>query len=157
MIFLEWIAHHWSRWVYVWHWAWPIMEMLHYFGLCLLLGGLFVIDLRLAGLNRRLPLRALDTALPVVYLGFGLNLVTGTLFFIGNPIHYALNPAFQLKMLLVLLAGLNGLYYRLKLRPALAQAADETALPADARIVGALSLLFWIGVVLFGRLIPYVA
>jgi len=138
-------------------WAWPIMEMLHYTGLCLLFGGLILIDLRLLGLNRRLPPSVLRELLPLTYTGFLLNLATGTIFFVAHPSMYADNIAFRLKLLLIALAGLNGLYYQLRLGPRLAGWDPQAPTPLDAKLAGALSLICWLGVATYGRLMPYVA
>jgi hypothetical protein len=135
-------------------WAWPIMEMLHYTGLCLLFGGLVLIDLRLLDLNRRLPPSVLRELLPLTYIGFLLNFATGTVFFVANPSMYADNFAFRLKMLLIALAGLNSLYYRLRLRSRLAGWNLQAPMPLDAKLVGGLSLLCWLGVATYGRLMP---
>ncbi len=155
MSILDWIAANLGAWVHVLPWTWPIAETLHFFGLCLLLGALLVIDLRLLGFNRLLPAISVHDLLPIVYWGFGINLATGLLFYVGDPHRYTPNIAFQLKMLLVVLAGLNALYYEIKIAPQLASLNDSAAIPTNVKTVGALSLVFWFGVLSYGRLIPY--
>ena len=152
---LDWIANNLGAWVHVLPWTWPIAETLHFFGLCLLLGALLVIDLRLLGVNRLLPAISVHDLLPVAYVGFGINLATGLLFYVGDPHRYTINIAFQLKMLLVVLAGLNALYYQLKIHPRIANWDESVAIPTDVKVVGALSLVLWFGVLSYGRLIPY--
>ena len=93
--------------------------------------------------------------LPIVIFGFGINLVTGILFFVGDPHRYAPNIAFQLKMVLVVLAGLNALYYQMKIAPEIDGWTESTEIPMNAKVVGATSLLLWFGVLSYGRLIPY--
>ncbi len=155
MSILDWIANNLGAWVHVLPWTWPIAETLHFFGLCLLLGALLVIDLRLLGVNRLLPAISVHDLLPVAYVGFGINLATGVLFYVGDPHRYTINIAFQLKMLLVVLAGLNALYYQLKIYQQMANWDETAAIPTNVKAVGALSLVLWFGVLSYGRLIPY--
>ena len=156
MSILDWIANNLGAWVPVFSWTWPIAETIHFFGLCLLLGALLVIDLRLLGVNRLLPAISLHSLLPVAYVGFGLNLATGIVFYVGDPHRYTVNIAFQLKVLFLVLAGLNALYYQMKIYPQMVNWNESSAIPTDARVVGMLSLLLWVGVLAGGRLIPYV-
>lgn len=155
MFSLDWIAANLGVYILALPWTWPIMETLHFIGLCMLLGGLLVIDLRLLGYNRIIPTVASHDLLPVIYLGLAINVTTGVLFFVGDPHRYFINISFQLKMLLFVLAGLNALWYQFKLSPRLDALPVGTAIPGDARLAGALSLGLWFGVLILGRLIPY--
>jgi protein-S-isoprenylcysteine O-methyltransferase Ste14 len=111
--------------------------------------------LRLLGVNRLLPAISVHDLLPFAYVGFGINLATGLLFYVGDPHRYTINIAFQLKMLLVVLAGLNALYYQMKIHPQDVSWNDSTEIPTNVKAVGALSLVLWFGVLSYGRLIPY--
>ena len=152
---LDWIAVNLGAIVVTLPWTWPILETLHFIGLCMLLGGLLVIDLRLLGYNRLIPTVASHDILPIVYAGLGINTITGILFFFGDPHRYFVNISFQLKMLLYVLAGLNALWYQLKLSPRIDALPAGGMLPTEARLVGILSLGLWFGVLILGRLIPY--
>jgi hypothetical protein len=136
-------------------WSWPISETFHFIGLCLLLGALLVMDLRLLGFERTISLDAVHKLMPVAIAGFAINLLTGIAFFLAVPRMYAYNWSFQLKMALVLLAGINFLIYYLKVEPELVRNGPHAAPTALARAVGATSLLAWFGVLCFGRLLPY--
>jgi hypothetical protein len=153
---LDWIADNLGPIVMTVPWTWPVLEMLHFIGLCMLLGGLLVIDLRLLGFNRVMPTVASHDLLPIVYAGLIVNTTTGILFFIGDPHRYAVNIGFQLKMLLYVIAGLNALWFQFKLAPRVDAVPDGRDLPSDAKVAGALSLALWFGVLILGRLIPYV-
>ncbi|MGI9259974.1 MAG: DUF6644 family protein [Gammaproteobacteria bacterium] len=155
MATLDWIEANLGVIVYTLPWTWPILETLHFFGLCMLLGGLLVIDLRLLGFNRVIPAVSVHDLLPFVIAGFVINLITGIGFFVGDPHRYAINIAFQLKMVLVVLAGLNALYYQFKLAPELDGWTESSEIPVNAKVVGATSLVLWFGVLAYGRLIPY--
>ena len=133
------------------------MEITHFIGLTLLMGGLLVVDLHMLGLFTSLSLTASHKVLPLVLLGFALNLTTGVLFFVGDPMRYSVNVGFQVKMILVLLAGANAFLFHmqdwLKPQSSLAMLLHRV----DKRIVAGLSLSLWTGVLLLGLLIPYVS
>ena len=136
-------------------WSWPALETLHFLALCLLIGAILIMDLRLIGFQRVIPLRAVHKLMPFAIGAFAVNLITGLGFLFGDPYLYIINYAFWVKMSLVLLAGLNFLFYMFKIEPALAHLGPHDATPAAAKIVGAASLVFWFGVLLYGRLLPY--
>jgi hypothetical protein len=145
-----------NQWIQATYWLWPVLEIIHFMGLSLLLGGLIVIDLRMAGHIRALNPAATHKLLPLLFIGFGLNLITGVLFFYGDPLRYSVNIGFQIKMMLVILAGMNaGLYYW-KINPAMGNWEQNAEAPSDAKFVAYTSLTLWFGVLLCGRLIPYV-
>lgn len=145
-----------NTWVLGASWIWPTMEILHFVGLSLLLGSLLVIDLRMAGFFRQINIVATHKLLPWVFLGFGLNLVTGVLFFFGDPGRYAINIGFRIKMILVLIAGLNALMFYWKIDPVMKTWAPDCDTPAIAKTIAWVSLGTWFGVLILGRLIPYV-
>jgi hypothetical protein len=144
-----------TQWIQTNYWLWPILEIAHFMGLSLLIGGLLIVDLNLAGLLPQLQPSATHKLLPIVLIGFGINLITGILFFYGDPMRYAVNIGFQIKMCLIGLAGLNALFYHWKLSVAMAT-WDSKLPPPLAKLIGITSLTAWMGVLLFGRLIPYV-
>ena len=137
-------------------WSWPILETLHFTGMCLLFGPIIIMDLRLMGFDRlQLPSAAVHKLIPLTLAGFSINLITGIIFLFGNPYRYAMNISFFLKMWLVLFAGLNALYFWLKVLPVLDRLGPHEDTPAQIKIVGFLSLASWTAVLCFGRLIPY--
>ena len=146
--------------VYTWitsvYWLWPLMETIHFIGLSLLLGGLIVVDARLAGFFRGVNIAATHKLLPWVFIGFGLNLVTGVLFFFGDPMRYAINIGFQIKMILLMIAGLNALWFWWKINPLMQSWEPDADTPGLAKTIAWISLVSWTGVLLMGRLIPYV-
>ncbi len=145
-----------TQWIQATYWLWPVMEIIHFIGLSLLLGGLIVVDLRMAGHFRVLNPAATHKLLPLVLVGFGLNLTTGVLFFYGDPLRYSVNIGFQIKMVLVALAGLNALLYYWKIKPVMAAWDPHADSPPIVKLVAYASLSLWTGVLLCGRLIPYV-
>lgn len=136
-------------------WTWPALETFHFLGLCLLIGAVLIMDLRLIGFQRAIPLAAVHRLTPIAIVGFAINLVTGLGFLFGDPYLYVINYAFWVKMGLVLLAGINFLFFTFKVEPDLAKLGPNDATPMVAKSVGALSLVFWFGVLAYGRLLPY--
>jgi hypothetical protein len=141
-------------------WVWPVCEILHFFGMALLIGSVGLVDIRMLGVAKGVPIKALERFVPLGVIGFAINLITGIIFVAGNPVggpqEYLGNLAFQIKMILILIAGLNLLaFYVLGIaRIADAVAPDGTA-PMPAKVVAAVSLVLWFGVIFFGRFIMY--
>jgi hypothetical protein len=135
-------------------WAWSMAEVAHFIGLLLLLGSLLVIDLRLLRVLPDLSLQAALRFLPLTLIGFAINFTTGVLFFFGDPTHYYSNIAFRVKMLFVVLAGLNAVWFKIASADEMATGRSEAG--GQLKAIGALSLILWIGVIFMGRFIPYV-
>ena len=87
----------------------PTLETLHFIGLALLVGGIAALDLRVLGFGKGLTVKPFHKLLPLVFLGLGINVVSGVLFFVSDPVGYGNNTAFQFKMVFLVLAGLNAL------------------------------------------------
>ena len=136
-------------------WSWPTLESLHFLALCLLMGSLLVMDLRLIGFNRIIPLQAVHSLMPVAIGAFIVNLVTGLGFLFGDPHTYFANYAFWVKMSLIVLAGVNFLVYFTAVEPKILKLGPHEHTPLMAKLVGMLSLVFWFGVLSYGRLLPY--
>ena len=113
-------------------WMWPTLETLHFVGLSLLFGIALLVDLRMLGMLRSVPFAALHRLLPWGILGFGLNLVTGMLFFVGDPGQYTQNIAFQWKLALILLAGINVLYFTVFDTPWTLKPGDDARSPPNS-------------------------
>jgi hypothetical protein len=136
-------------------WAFPTLQSLHFIGMSMLIGIVGAIDLRVLGLARGLPIHPLHRLLPLAFIGFGINLVTGIMFFCHDPYVYAFNPSFRVKMLLILLAGLNALWFRLGVFIDVDKWGPGIEASRLAKVISALSLLIWIGVIIAGRFIAF--
>lgn len=136
-------------------WAFPTCEALHFVGLCLLIGSVAIMDLRLLGFGRRLSIRAVHQLLPWAWIGFAINLTTGVLFFFSQPYFYTPNVAFRIKMVLILLAGLNALWFHLRVNRRLDGWPEDGDAPREAKVIASVSLVLWLGVICFGRFIMY--
>lgn len=133
--------------------GWPAVEVVHFIALSILLGTVGLFDLRVLGLARAIPMPALHRLVPFGVSAFGVSAITGSLFFMSAPDQYMFNPAFRLKLACMAMAGLNvAVFYG-----AFARRLDGSGAGARAglpiKIIAAVSLTAWIGVIAFGRLI----
>jgi hypothetical protein len=136
-------------------WGWPVVESVHFIGLTLLFGSIATWDLRLLGVAKRVPIAAFHRLVPFAILGFAINAASGSMFLMTEPDQYIYNPAFHFKLLFLALAGLNVLLFYLTMFRRVSALGAGTAAPYAARINGAASLVFWIGVIICGRLLTF--
>ncbi|MCU1336077.1 MAG: hypothetical protein JWO19_1658 [Bryobacterales bacterium] len=135
-------------------WGWPASETAHFIGLCLLFGVVLLVDLRMLGFLKGIPFSTLHRLLPWGVLGFGVNVVTGILFFIGAPPDfYVNNPVFIWKLALILVAGANALYFTV-FEQAWTLGANDTP-PVAAKVAAASGILMWVGVIFCGQMLPF--
>lgn len=134
----------------------PILEMAHFMGLCLLFGSLLVVDLRIVGVASSIPIQKVDVFVKFALIGFAINFVTGLLFLVGDSDRYLVNYAFWAKMCLIAFAGLNSVYFFRKIKPQLDAGTASAELSGGAHLVAWLSLVTWSCVIVLGRFIPYV-
>jgi hypothetical protein len=138
-------------------WLYPAAELLHIIGFVLLVGAAVMFDLRLLGLSRGIPVSALAAhLLPWSRAGLAVVAPTGLLMFAADATATAANPAFRLKLLLILAAGLNALAFHLGPFRTVRAWDRHAPSPAAARAAAVLSLLIWAAVIAAGRLIAYV-
>ena len=146
----------WGLFVQDHSWVWPACETLHFVGLSLLFGVVLILNLRLLGIGKSmLSAAALSQLLPLGMLGFSMNLVTGMMFFVASwdVNHYATNVAFQWKVGLMLLAGINLLYFTVFDEPWLLGPKDNA--PFTAKVVAATAMVIVLGVIFCGRMLPF--
>ena len=134
-------------------WGWPIAEIVHFTGICLLIGSVGMFDLRMLGLGRGLSLSALHRLVPFGVLGFALSASSGFLFVVTSPDQYLYNPAWQVKMSLLGLAALNMVLFYLTTSRRLQTLGPDDNPPPAARLFAGVSLACWIGVIAAGRVI----
>lgn len=129
-------------------WAYPVLEIVHIFGIALLLGNLVLLELRVFGHGAALPLQPLARlALRVALAGFAVAAGSGLLMFAAQPGELLANRAFTLKMLLVFVAGCNAAWFHG--RGSLARSDGV----ARAQLI--VSTLVWLAVLACGRWIAY--
>ena len=139
-----------------WLWLYPSVETAHIAGIALLAGSIAILDLRLLGLSRALPVRRLAAhVLPWTAASFVLIVPSGLAMFVAHAGELIANPVFAVKICLILLAGANaGILHAGVFRNA-AQWDVDVMPPLAARAAAAASLLLWISVIACGRLLAY--
>ena len=137
-------------------WMFPMMETIHFIGLTFLFGSLLVIDMRVIGFGRFINMKAAMKYIPVAIIAFAVNLSTGIAFLCADPFRYFPNIAFQWKMGLIVIAGINALWFWFGEHKELCQLDDGEDAPFRAKVIAALSIAIWVAVIIFGRMIPYV-
>ena len=136
-------------------WGWPAAESVHFIGLNLLIGTVGMFDLRMMGVARGVPMSALHRLVPFGVAGWLMCLVTGFLFVMSAPSQYLYNPAFQTKIMLMALAGLNMVVFYVTTATAVRAVGPDDLPPWRARMIAFVSLACWVGVITGGRLITF--
>jgi len=136
-------------------WAWPFIESLHYIALATLIGTVGLFDLRMLGMAKAIPLTALHKFVPFGVAAYLLSIVTGAMFFVSAADQYAYNPAFQLKVLCMLIAGVNVVVFYSTTAATVNALQPSVTAPLHVKFIALVSLASWTGVIVFGRLITY--
>lgn len=135
-------------------WVWPALEAVHFMGMAVLFGVVLLVAVRMFGLARNVPYSAFHRLLPLGTLGFMLNVVTGMLFFLADSGRYtAMTNSFFPKMALIVIGGAAVLYFTMFERPWDLKPGDKA--PVTAKVVAAATVVLWAGVIVYGRLLPY--
>ena len=144
-----------SAFVVTYRWVWPASETLHFFGLVMLVGTVGMFDLRLLGVGKGIAPAAVHRLLRWGIAGFGVSVLTGTLFIAGTPDQYFYNAAFKLKVICLLLLGCNVLlFYSLEFRRVKALGPyDDT--PVAAKWMASASLTLLVAIMCCGRMLTF--
>jgi hypothetical protein len=139
------------------YWAWPAAETLHFLGLSLSFGVLLAVNLRILGVIGQIPFSEVHRLLPWGMLGFGVNLITGMFFFVGQSAQYTSSSLFSWKIIFLMIAGANFLYLtvfgKAWRRSEDGDARFEASLTDKAMAV--LSIAAWLAVLYAGRMLPF--
>jgi hypothetical protein len=146
-----------ATWIAESAWAFPTIESIHVVAITLVLGLIAVADLRLLGLAwKTRPVTAvLHDVLPMTWFAFVVALGCGSLLFISQATKYIDNSAFQIKMLLMLLAGINMLAFELITFRSVSAWDRNVPVPLAGKLAGAVSLACWLGILVLGRQIGW--
>jgi len=135
----------------------PVIESIHVLGLAVSAGAIVLLDLRLTGLGMQYstPGQIMRRLKPWYLTGFAIMMLTGALLFWAEAEKLYRSPTFRWKLIFLLVAGLNALYYEVKFVPKMDRWDGKSGLPSGARVVGWCSLISWAAVIGFGRWTAY--
>jgi hypothetical protein len=133
--------------------AFYFILLFHTFGLALLVGANMIVDFRLLGFARGIPLAPLKRLFGIMWVGFGINAVTGILLVIAYPTKSLTNIDFYVKLALIGFAV--WVMQRLKSRVFGEAALSEEAMTARGVTLARWSLFLWFGAITAGRLLAY--
>jgi len=156
--FCEWLAStHWSVALHESHLGYPLVESIHVLTLCVFVGMSMMLDLRLLGLTLRdVPFSEVaDRLMPWMIGGFVVMVVSGALLFYAIPVRSYQNIFFRVKMILLVLAGVNAWVFQKGVYRRLASWDRDASPPRRARIAGGASLVLWVAIIVAGRMIAY--
>ena len=135
-------------------WWWTFMMAAHFLGLILIVGTVGLFDIRIMGFLKQLPIAPLHRLLPWGLAGFAVNIVTGMLAFAGRPENYIFSSALWLKILALLLLGLNAAaFYLTNIFGEVENLDAGEDAPISAKLIAASSLFLWFAVITMGRYI----
>jgi hypothetical protein len=173
MEFLLWLkATPIAEWVLYWPWANPILLCMHAIGMALVVGCGLMTCLRILGYGS-VPLSLFERLIAIAWLGVALNAISGSLLFISDGDRYIANWTFQLKLGFIFLAGIATWFlWRIladegarveaaipgaepEAADAVAEAAPSAAFSTRARVIAAVTGLFWLSAIVSGRMIAY--
>jgi len=137
--------------------AFPIIEGFHLMGIALSIGVLCWLDLRLIGIafTDQPVSKVWRQVIPVASLGFALMFITGGLLFWAEAITAYDSVHFWIKVALILLAGINALYFEVITHRGIEEWDSAPVPPLKARIAGLVSLILWTAVIITGRTMAY--
>ncbi len=137
-------------------WLFPLVETVHIMGFSILVGAVVMFDLRILGISKRISVRLMARhLLPWSMAALLLIVPTGTLMFASEASDLVGNRAFVIKMLLLMLAGVNAAAFHLGSFRGAEFWDQNTPSPAGAKLHAIASLLIWAGVITCGRMIAY--
>jgi hypothetical protein len=139
------------------NWFFPTFDTIHTLAIVLVAGTIMLLDLRLLGLVLRgEPVPAVVRRIvPWTLRAFVLMFVSGALLFTSEAVKMYDSPAFRIKLLLLMLAGLNALVFHTTIYRSAGSWDPAEPAPFRARLAGIVSLSLWIAIIAAGRAIAY--
>jgi len=156
--FLQWLdGTQFSQWMRGSIYAEPIVETIHVLTLTFFLGFAVLLDLRLLGvcMKKRPVSEVLSQFNPCLFCGFAVMVISGLLLFSGDPVDFYSTIFFKIKMILLVLAGLNVLIFNATIGRKVAEWDSALKTPRAAKIAAVVSLVLWAAIVAAGRAIAY--
>lgn len=156
--FLTWLENtHVATAIRVSTWLFPTVETIHVLSIVIVVGSITMLDLRLLGLaSRDRSVSELHREIiPWTWASFACAVIAGSLLFSSAATKYYVNTPFRLKMMFLLLIGVNTLVFELGTFRNVESWDREKRTPLSARLAGGISIVFWICVVACGRWIGF--
>jgi hypothetical protein len=145
-----------SQWVLVSVWGYPILLTLHSIGLALLVGLLFIIDLRVLGVPRMLPFVPLNRLMVIIWAAFAVNLSSGLALFVADGVKFFNSTAFRIKFSSLVIGIVIAVVIKnMVLERASLLDSERGSTPVTAKLLAAVSILMWISAIGFGRYMAY--
>jgi hypothetical protein len=132
-------------------WAFPGILLMHTYGMAVLVGIVVAIDLRILGFAPALPLAPIARLLPLLWLAFWVNAVTGTILLVADATTKMTNPDFFIKMGFIFVAVIVQRMIQKRVFT-----TTSTADTGPSRMLAVASLACWLGAITAGRLLAYV-
>jgi hypothetical protein len=133
--------------------AFYFVLLFHTFGLALLVGANVIVDVRLLGVVRAIPLAPMRRFFRIMWIGFAINALSGVLLVVAYPTKSLTNPDFYVKLTIIGLA--IGVMYKLQTRVFADAALNETEMTARGARLAKWSLALWFAAITAGRLLAY--
>jgi|TARA_B110000977_G_scaffold184359_1_gene247958 uncharacterized membrane protein len=138
---------------YMYNW----IESTHVLFLMVSLGMLFLIDLRMLGYafpNVPASKVAEKLSLPM-FFGFAVMIITGLLLFYAIPVRSGQSLWLRIKVVLLIAAAVNALLFHWRMKRSISSWDTDAKAPIGLRLGAVLSIIFWVLIVICGRLIAY--
>jgi len=133
-------------------WGFPFILFAHSLGMGLSAGSAFVVGLRLLGIGRPIPVSSFQMFFKIFWIGFVLNLASGTLLFVAHATSTGHVPMYYAKLLFILF----GVLVSIPIRRFIDHDGDRSV-PARIKVMAGVSVALWLAVITTGRLIAYVS
>jgi hypothetical protein len=156
MEFLAWLEQtEFSTWMRESDWGHPIGLCFHAVGMGLVVGISFMFCARVLGYAKSFPLGAFDQLFGLAWFGFAMNAASGIVLLIADPRRMPFTPAFLIKMVLIVFAGLSLWALSRALEGTERTRTKDVKVPRGAKVAAITSIVFWCGAIVAGRLIGY--
>lgn len=152
---LEWLTNtSYAVWVRE-SWGWPFALTFHAFGNAMVIGLIFIIGLRLAGLFRTIPYTSLSRLIPVIWIGVAIQVFSGFSLFMTKPARYLGDGMFQWKLLFVITGVILTLFFQSVLKRESATWQSKGTISLRGSRFATATVLAWAAVLIVGRLTAY--
>lgn len=137
-------------------WGYPVILACHAVGMAAVAGTVVMINLRILGFARNVPITLFSRLSVIAWAGLVLNILTGLALFSGDPVKFFYHPVFWIKISLITLGVVSVWQVIRVLRRVDLSPAGMAGIPAGTKLVAGFSLAFWSGAIIAGRLIAYI-